>query len=224
MSIFLTKISKIKKNGPTDIIKIDFGGKKISLKVVDDSDETISLLTEWRKKSRRMFATNFRMSNSRTKKWIQQNILKNPNCILFIIYVDDRKVGNLALDLYDEKFNSIELDNYMKDPNYNFPGLMTILDKVFLKWVFEELKISRITTKIFSDNYKMLNVHIQCGGWSITNIIPLKMIKTTDGWIWKKTKLQSNKFAERYMNELEVKYDKLMKSFGKIDYDFVKVE
>jgi RimJ/RimL family protein N-acetyltransferase len=224
MSVYRTKILEIKKNGPVDIIKITFKGKDISLKVVDDSNETISLLTEWRKKSKDMFATNFKMSNNRTKNWIQQNILKNPDCILFMIYVNNKKVGNVAVDLFNEKLNSVELDNYMKDPTYDFPGMMTVVDKVFLKWIFEELKISKITTKIFADNYKMLNIHIRCGGWNITNVIPFKMINTIDGWTWKETKLQSNEFAERYMNVLEVKYEKLMETFGQIDYDFIKID
>ena len=170
-----------------------------------------------------MFATNFRMSNTRTKNWIQQNILKNPDCVLFMIYVNDKKVGNVSIDLFNEKLNSVELDNYMKDPDYIFPGMMTIVDKIFLKWIFEELKVSRITTKIFSDNHKMLNIHIRCGGWNIINVIPLKMIKTVDGWTWKETKLRPNEFAERYMNVLEVKYEKLIETFGKIDYTFIKL-
>jgi len=222
MSFYRSQISKIKGKGSIDYIKIKHNDKFITLKLVDESEETIHLLTEWRKKYRNMFATNFEMSDTRTKNWIRTNILENPDCILFIIYVNEKKVGNVAIDLYNEKLNSVELDNYMKDPDFSFPGMMTVIDKVFLKWIFDELKISKITTKIFSENYKMLNVHIRCGGWVIVDAVPLKIVYTDDGWTWKETKLQDqDEFAERYMNILEVKRENLMKEFGDIEYEIL---
>ena len=37
----------------------------------------------------------------------------------------------------------------MKDPLCNLPGAMTIVEKVYLKWMFDDLKLSKITGFLF---------------------------------------------------------------------------
>ena len=117
MALYHEQIKKITAQGPIEFIKINYNGKKITLKLVDDSDETVHLLTELRKKYRHMFATNFKMSEKRTRRWIREKLLPDSGAILFIIYVENKKVGNIGSNLYDEKTNSAELDNMMKDPS-----------------------------------------------------------------------------------------------------------
>jgi len=215
---FKSKIQILKDNENSNFLKINFSGKVVTLKVVDTSEETIHKLTEWRKTYRHMFATNFEMYDSRTKDWIKEKILNNPNCILFIIYVDDEKIGNIGFDLYEEKQNSLELDNIMKDPSFNLPGLISTVEKPLLKWVFDDLKISKLFVKVFSDNFQTLNLHFGCG-FKIIKTTPLKREYTNYGWIWKETVLSSeNDFPERYIHTLEIKRNNLIKSFGEIDY------
>ena len=166
-----------------------------------------------------MFATVFEISEKRTKEWIRKKILENPDCILFIIYVNGKMVGNIGIDKYNDNLNSAELENFMKDPNFDFPGLMTIIERPFLKWMFECLKLSKISTHIFSDNYKMLNIHTRCGGWVTTKAIPLKKIITNDGWIWEEMKIENiDEIGERYYHELELTKENLMRHYEKIDY------
>lgn len=169
-----------------------------------------------------MFRSNFNISEERTRRWIRDRILENPNAILFMIYVNGKKVGNLGTDKFDEKTNSAELENYMKDPTFEFPGLMTIVERPYLKWMFDGLKLSKIVTHVFSDNDKIINVHIRCGGWRIAKVIPLKRVFTSDGWKWEKTELKSEDgFAERYFNKMEVTRKDLMKNFEDINYEIL---
>ena len=98
-------LKKIKENKENDFMVINYTGKKISLKVVNDTDENVSLLTTWRKKYKNMFATVFEVTERRTRIWIRKNILENPNCILFIIYVNGKMVGNVGIDKYNEENN-----------------------------------------------------------------------------------------------------------------------
>ena len=165
-----------------------------------------------------MFGTVFEVSEKRTKVWIKKNILDNPNCILFLIYVNEKMVGNVGIDNYDEKSNSVELENYMKDPEFDFPGLMTIIERPFLKWIFEGLKVSKITTHIFSDNYKMLNIHARCGGWKTTDAIPLKRVITSDGWKWEKVRLKKDELGERYYHRLEITRENFLKFNKDVKY------
>jgi len=221
MTYYHDKIRKIKNKGSVDFIKIFDGGNIITLRLVDESDETVHLLTEWRKKYRNMFGTDFKMSEERTRRWIRKDNLDNPDQILFMIYLEDKKIGNIGTNLYDEKTNSAELYNIMKDPNLNYPGLITTIEKVYLKWMFDGLKLSKIRGRLFSENYKMMNVHIRCG-WVIANVIPLKRKFTEDGLIWDEIELKSeDEWAERYNNAIELTRENLIKNFGDIKYEII---
>lgn len=221
MTYYHDQIRKIKNKGSVDFIKIFDAGNVITLRLVDESDETVYLLTEWRKKYRNMFGTNFKMSKEKTKQWIKKDNLDNPDQILFMIYLEDKKIGNIGTNLYDEKTNSAELYNIMKDPNLNYPGLITTIEKVYLKWMFDGLKLSKICGRLFSDNYKMMNVHLRCG-WVIAGVIPLKRKFNENGWIWDKMELKSeDEWAERYNNAIELTRESLMKNFGDIKYEIL---
>lgn len=221
MSFYHSQISKIKERNSVDYIKIKHNEKSIILKLVDESEETIHLLTEWRKLYRYMFASNFRMDEERTKKWINQKRSTSDQSILFMIYLDGKKVGNIGTDMFNENENSVELDNMMKDPNCQESGLMTIVEKVYLKWMFDNLKLSKICGRLFTDNFRMLNAHLACG-WKIIDVSPLKKELTDEGWIWKETKLQSeDEFGERYFHVIELTREDLMKKFGGIEYEIL---
>jgi len=215
------QIRKIKEKEQTDFMKIRHLGKTIKLRLIDDSNDTIQLLTDWRKKTRHMFVTNFELNHEKTKKWINADVLENPNRIQFMIFVDDRKVGSIGADL-NEAETEVELDNLVKDPDFNLPGLMTVVAKSYLKWNFDFLKIEKMYGQLFSDNFKTLNLHIRCG-WKMINVIPLKRVYTEDGWKWETKELKSeNDYGERYMTIIELTKENLMKNFGEIDYEIMQ--
>lgn len=219
MALYHEQIQKIKERGNTNIVKISYDVNQITLKLVEESEHTIKLLTDLRKKYCNMFATNFKMSEERTKKWIHNKLLNNDS-ILFIVYANGKKIGNIGTDLYDEESNSAELDNMMKDPSCKINGIMTVVEKVYLKWMFDYFKLSKIRGRLFSDNYKMMNAHIKCG-WKIIRVIPLKKTTTDDGWIWKEKKLESDDIlGERCFNIIELTKENLIENFGDINYKF----
>ena len=67
MRTYHKKLKRIKERGCKDFIKIKYSGKNVVLKLVDGSDETVKLLTNWRIKYRDMFATDFVISEEKTK-------------------------------------------------------------------------------------------------------------------------------------------------------------
>ena len=159
MSYYQEQISKIKERGSKDFININSSENTIVLKLVDDSDETANLLTEWREKFKNMFATYFDINKERTKNWIRDSIIQNPDRILFIIYFNGKKVGAIGTALYDGKTNSAHIDNLMKDPSCNYAPLIPLVEKIYLKWMFDGLKLSKIQGLLFRDNFPTLNLH-----------------------------------------------------------------
>jgi len=218
MTYFRDRLEEIKKYGSIDFLKIKFGSGEIILKLVDTSDETVSLLYSLRKKYRKMFATDFEMTEDKTRNWIKNLILENPERILFIIYFDNKKIGCIGNGGYEKKNNSSRLDNMMKDSLYNLPGVMTIVEKVYLKWMFDDLKLSKITGFLFSDNSRMMKIHKKCG-WINLDVVPLKKIFTKEETRWEEiTTKSNNENVERYFNKIELTRENLMKNFDDIKY------
>ena len=218
MTYFYDRLEEIKKHGSIDFLKIKFGLGEIILKLVDTSDETVSLLYNLRKKYRKMFATDFEMTEDKTRNWIKNLILENSGRILFMIYFDNKKIGCIGNGGYDEKNNSSRLDNMMKDPLCNLPGAMTIVEKVYLKWMFDDLKLSKITGFLFSDNSRMINIHKKCG-WITVDVVPIKKIFTEEETRWEEiTTKSNNENVERYFNKIELTRENIMKNFDDIKY------
>ena len=218
MTYFYDRLEEIKKHGSIDFLKIKFGLGEIILKLVDTSDETVSLLYNLRKKYRKMFATDFEMTEDKTRNWIKNLILGNSGRILFMIYFDNKKIGCIGNGGYDEKNNSSRLDNMMTDPLCNLPGAMTIVEKVYLKWMFDDLKLSKITGFLFSDNSRMINIHKKCG-WITVDVVPIKKIFTEEETRWEEiTTKSNNENVERYFNKIELTRENIMKNFDDIKY------
>ena len=218
MTYFHDRLEEIKKHGSIDFLKIKFGLGEIILKLVDTSDETVNLLYNLRKKYRKMFATDFEMTEEKTRNWIKKLILGNPERILFIIYFDNKKIGCIGNGGYDKKNNSSRLDNMMKDPLCNLPGAMTIVEKVYLKWMFDDLKLSKITGFLFSDNSRMMKIHKKCG-WITTDVVPIKKIFTEEETRWEViTTKSNNENVERHFNKIELTRENIMKNFDDIKY------
>ena len=218
MTYFHDRLEEIKKHGSIDFLKIKFGLDEIILKVVDTSDETVNLLYNLRKKYRKMFAHDFEMTEEKTRNWIKKLILGNPERILFIIYFNNKKIGCIGNGGYDKKNNSSRLDNMMKDPLCNLPGAMTIVEKVYLKWMFDDLKLSKITGFLFSDNSRMIKIHKKCG-WITTDVVPIKKIFTEEETRWEEIITKSNnENVERHFNKIELTRENIMKNFDDIKY------
>ena len=111
---YTEKISNIKKQKNVDIIKISFLNQIISLKVIDTSPETINLSTTWRKNNLQWFHTEFTPTEEKSQKWIKK-ILDDPQRILFMIFLDGKRIGQTGLDTFVESENSIEVTGTIKD-------------------------------------------------------------------------------------------------------------
>ncbi len=210
MTFFHDKIKEIKDVNSTSILKFKCHQKTVSLKVVDSSDETINLLTKWRKENWNWFDSKFKITFEGTKQWVLNQILKNSERILFLIIFDDKKIAQYGINSYDESDNSVWLGDLIKGESNIAPGIMEYVDKEFIKWVFDTLKVSTIKGKVFSDNFRTFNLHDKAGGVMIDSV-PLKKIHTEDGWRWGKMELKSEEeYGERYFNIIEITKKRLM--------------
>ncbi|MGI0011218.1 MAG: GNAT family N-acetyltransferase [Nitrosopumilaceae archaeon] len=174
-----------------------------SLRPVDDSEETINLLTEWRNKFWDSFASKFEATKDRTRLWLRSQVMENPNRILFLIRVDSQKIGHIGIFLYDELQKIVEIDNVLRGIRNGNHGLMEKVTKNIIQWVFDDLRFEKIRLRVFSDNYKAINLYERCHMVTV-DAIPLKRIFTNDGWKWEPAVVKENQYAERYHNVMEI--------------------
>ena len=169
---YTEKISNIKKQKNVDIIKIPFLEQIISLRVIDDSPETIKLSTIWRKNNLQWFHTEFSPTEEKSQKWIKKT-LDDPQRILFMIFLDGKKIGQTGLNTYVESENSIDVTGTIKDKSVKDHRIMEYARKALIRWAFEYLDVSKVIIRHFSDNYKAINLSERCGLLPI-NSIPMK--------------------------------------------------
>jgi RimJ/RimL family protein N-acetyltransferase len=186
-------------------IEFEKDNKVVSLSLVDNSEETASLITKWRSENIKWYDSNFSPTKSRTEKWLRRNILNSPDNILFLILVNENKIGHIGLTDYDMGNDSVKIMSVVKGENVFFPRLMEYVGKNLINWIFYELNISTVKVRVFSDNYKAINMNERIGMLTVDSI-PMKKEKTLDGFSWKECRFNCKDDSRivRYMNIMEI--------------------
>ena len=65
--------------------------------------------------------------------------------ILFIISIDGKKIGHIGVNRYIQKNNSAAIDNVLRGIRKDYPGLMKNASIAIMKWMFDELGLTKIT-------------------------------------------------------------------------------
>ena len=164
------------------------------------------------------FFSIFEITLEKTKKWIQNDILNDPTRIQFMIFLDDKKIGNIGHGVHPKNNDLVVFTSMIKSPNLTFPGLMTVIEKVYLRWIFEKLMSQKIFGELFSDNTSMMKVHLKCG-WKKISKFTMNKIPTEGGWRWIKAEKND---GEREMTAIEITKEELLSNFGSINYKILK--
>jgi len=213
MSIYLNEIKKIKKNPDKIPLTIDLNRKSIFLIPAISSKENVKLITKWRKQNWQGFLTKFKVTEQGTKKWLE-NISRNPSRILFLIIYNNKKLGHIGFHKYDKKNKKVDIDSVLRAVRVNNPKIMENVLYALFYWGFNDLKLSKIQLRVFSDNHKAINLYERSGMLTIKST-PIKRIITTDGWIWKEVKFTKNKIAQRYLDIMEINKKSFYSQFEK---------
>ena len=203
MKEFRTEIEEMKRNPDEKFLTTRVGDKKIILKLVDLSEDTIVSISKWRNENKNWFLSGINATKASTKKWID-DILKNPERLLYIIYLGNKKIGHIGIFHFDEENNTAEIDSVLKAVKNTHPELMQKVLHVMFDLMFNSLKLSEVQLRVFSDNQKAINLY-ERAGMKITKTVPLKKNITSYGWIWNELELtDENRIAERYLTTMKI--------------------
>lgn len=203
MTIFEYRIQQIKKQDNQDIIRIKHGEDTIVLRNIKISKENIRLLTEWRKKYLYSFGSKFEPSQDRTEKWLKEQIIESRHRILFLIIHNNKKIGHIGLFNFDKSSNSCELDNVLRGRKVRPHNIMEIALRMILQLGFEYFKLSKIRLKVFSDNYKAINLYEKSGFLTIKSS-PVKRFFVKNEWTWREVASKKNVLPERFFSIMEI--------------------
>ena len=202
MAHYHDKLKQIKNLSDIDLVEFNIGDSVATFRVVDDSAETVKLLSKWRDTHSNAFFDKFKVTEERTKMWIHRQILDLPDRVLFMIILNGQKVAHMGIDSYDEHDNSAKLSNFLRGVREGYPYLMLKGEIALSKLMFELLKLSKIKVCMWSDNLGMI-LHATKLGCNVVGNSPFKRVFTDDGWKWEKITLQSE-YAERYVLSMEI--------------------
>jgi RimJ/RimL family protein N-acetyltransferase len=196
------EIKKIKDGYEDELFYFKSKKNLIQLIPVKISQDNIKLITKWRKENWDAFLTKFEVTENNTKLWLE-NICKDTERILFSIYVNNKNIGHIGIYKYNKKYQSVNIDSVLKGIQIPEKDLMKKVLDILFTWIFEKMNLKLVQLEVFTDNFKAINLY-ERAGMVTKNSVPIKKIKTEDGWIWRKTKLTKNKTGERYLNLMEI--------------------
>jgi len=70
--------------------------------------------------------------------------------------------------------------------------------------MFDDLKLSMVQLKVFSESYKAINLYERCKMLTVGSI-PLQRITTESGWKWEETSIKNeDEYPNRWFNVMEI--------------------
>ena len=202
------KIKELKDKSNFAISVKKYDSTAIKLRVISTKDlnnkNLVNNLTKWRSRESFWFSQQFKVTSARTKKWLGDLVINNPDRILFAVEDNAGKLyGHLGFYRYRTQDNSCELDNVVRGSK-DIPGLMTDCVNCLIKWGFKNLEVSVIYLTTFDDNLRAANLYKRCGFKKIRKI-PLKKIRKNDELQWVKIPNKLRGQAQRFYARMALK-------------------
>lgn len=141
-------------------------------------DVLVKDLARWRRENVEWFPSQFPVTVEGTRKWLDSQVIKLSDRILFIIKtLEGKPYGHMGLFRFNFYEKSCEIDNVMRGEKDN-PGSMELALKEFIVWAFKNLHINKLYLRTFSDNTRAISLYRKCG---FVDVEKIPLYKTVDG-------------------------------------------
>jgi|SRR5579875_2907270 len=116
---------------------------------------TVQALTNWRKRYKQFFLSQFKPAPERTRLWLLNAVIEVANRVLFLIAdTEGRFVGHIGLIDVDE--HHVEIDNVIRGEDSAPHRIMYFAEIALLKWAFASLGVMEASLRVFSDNARAI--------------------------------------------------------------------
>lgn len=136
-----------------------------------ENAELINKITQWRNEYKTCFLTEFKPTNERTKNWLKNAVIGNPNRLLFkILSLEGELIGHIGAIRRD---HYIEYDYYILGKKIPLKDFAITIARRMLLWLLEIEPKMFILGNVRSDNIHALDFHKRTG-FNIYREVPLK--------------------------------------------------
>ena len=158
----------------------------------------VSLCSKWRRENPSLSNSIFEITDERTKRWIDNLILKRKDRLLFLIDdLDGNHIGHCAYSTFDFEKRIAELDAFCRGEVCKIPKLMKCVDKAMIRWAKDNLKLEALQLRVNEDNDWSILLHKRCG-FEIVSRIPL-FKRVLEGEVrWDEDDTRDEKEADKY--------------------------
>lgn len=177
--------------------------RPVTKKILNNKKE-ITLLAKWRKENSFAFPSQFKVTFSGTRFWLNSQLINNPTRILFFIEVNRKipiLIGHMGLYSFDFKNKSCEIDNVVRGEKKLLKGIMGLALKKMIDWTQKTIKPKFIYLRVISNNERAVKFY-EKNGFKKQDLIPLKKIVKLGTLIWHEDRRLKN--AEKHF--LKMKY------------------
>lgn len=141
--------------------------------------ELLEQVTQWRRRSMRMFLSQFEPSASRTATYFRDIVLAQPDRVLFFLLdAQGAAVGHLGVANWTAE--SAELDNLVRGVGGGHPQLTYFAERALLEWVFGQSPVRSVFARVLSYNWMAQDLHASLG-FAPTQAQSLRQVATADG-------------------------------------------
>lgn len=182
-------------------------GEKAQLRAITISDlsndRLLRLLAQWRDRAQDFFPSQFTVTFDGTKLWLENQVLKNFDRILFLVSSVPRgiPVGHLGLYHFDWKKKSCEIDNVIRGREDMLSGIMTPATNQVGQWAVNQLGVKTLYLRVLADNQRAVSLYERCGYKGVKKT-PLR--KEAKGEMVQWVEDSSLKKAERYFLQMRL--------------------
>lgn len=171
------------------------------------NQKEINLLFKWRKENSFAFPSQFTVTKEGTKRWVENQLLKNHTRILFFIEDAAEKpklIGHIGLYSFDFREHSCEIDNVVRGDKNHLKGAMTWALTALIQWTQRELGPKNIFLRVFSDNTHAVTFYKRCG-FMCEKLIPLKKMVKPHMVVWEEDEslMKANKYFQKMVLKSE---------------------
>jgi perosamine synthetase len=124
-----------------------------------ESETLVSNLSKWRQEHIYAYPTRSTITDSGTKKWLEQAVLNNNHRMLFwIVDTSLQRIGHIGI-VYDEDNSCIEIDNVLRGVADFVPGLMAAALLRIEAICEEEFSVGNVYLRVLESNSHAVNFY-----------------------------------------------------------------
>ncbi len=192
-------------------IKAVFGSVNYYLDAISkrqgSDKQIISLLAAWRKKHEQLFLAIFPVTLKGTGQWLRDQVINQPDRILFMIRVKNQYIGHIGLNRFNSQHNTYDIDNVIRGVD-RYPGIMGNALGHMMRWAKTELGIKTFIVPTTSNNSKALRLYQKLGFTEVKRI-PLIKVVTSDRIEWKNAPSEYKGPVKLYKVIMSLPYEKI---------------